>query len=224
MSPRQESTRCPLCDGAAYVWISVPPATSGASVGMISPVDPSESGADAKARIFDRCDTCGSGIERGSESPDLKAELAGITARDDDGALVLDAPNRASLQAGMGGDAWAALLDSPNRLLLTPRGLELLAERTGVELERPAFPPSGRNQRWMWQTVLNGITVHPNFATRMRRGALHRRNARGWFSFTADLAASLLATPLVLLVSVPLEALAALFGRGGRMVTRARRG
>ena len=49
-------------------------------------------------------------------------------------------------------------------------------------------------------------------------------NSRGPFQYVADMVASCLATPFVLLVSVPLEAVAALAGRGGRMVVRARKG
>jgi len=46
-------------------------------------------------------------------------------------------------------------------------------------------------------------------------------NARSPVAFAADMVASVLATPFVLLISVPLEAVAALAGRGGRMVVRA---
>jgi hypothetical protein len=55
------------------------------------------------------------------------------------------------------------------------------------------------------------------------RGRLRPGNSRGRFQFLADAVASTLATPLVLLLTVPFEAVAALAGRGGRMVVRARR-
>ena len=170
---------------------------------------------------MNRCEDCGSAIEQG-EPVDLNTEIDTMTVHSDGAERVLVAPNRASWQAAVGGDGWAALAEWRGRLLLTPRGLELLLERTGLEPEQPAFPPWGANQRWSWQTVLNGITLHPNFATEVLAGRLGPANARGRFSFIADAVASLLATPLVGLLTVPLEAIAALVGRGGRMVVRTR--
>ncbi len=70
--------------------------------------------------------------------------------------------------------------------------------------------------------MLNGITLHPNFATEVLAGRLRPGNSRGGFSFLADAVASTLATPLIALLTVPLEAVAALLGRGGRMIVRAR--
>jgi hypothetical protein len=222
VSPRGESTRrCPLCGGRAYPWIGIPFPDADATVGLASPVDPDDPDAGETARLIDRCDDCASGVEQGPI--DLDDELEAITAgRERDERLIV-APNRASWQAAIGGDGWAALADWRGRLLLTPRGLELLLEHTGMEPSKPAFPPWGTNQRWIWQTILNGITVHTNFATDVLAGRLRPRNARGPFVFFADLVASALATPLVGLLTVPLEALAALLGRGGRMVARTRR-
>jgi hypothetical protein len=200
----------------------VPHPETGATVGLASPVDPDDPATGERARLVNRCEDCGTGVEQG-DPVELEAEVEAITAHTDRDERVLIAPNRASWQAGIGGDGWAALAEWHGRLLLTPRGLELLLERTGNEPARPAFPPWGANQRWSWQTVLNGITLHPNFATEVLAGRLRPRNARGRFSFAADAVASLLATPLVALVTVPLEAVAALVGRGGRMVVRTRR-
>ena len=224
MSPLPSpASRCPLCGAAAYPWISVPLAGSGATIGMLSPVDPDDPGASGEARVFDRCQNCGAGIQRAAEPVDLAAELRAISVAGADGRIQLDAPNRASWQATVGNDGWAAVADSPTRLLLTRRALELLAEHEGVELESsPGCPPWGRNQRWMLQTLLNAITLHPNFGTRVIRGELRPSNSRGGFQFAADLVASVLATPLVALLAVPLEAAASLFGRGGRLVARTR--
>jgi hypothetical protein len=216
----ETSRRCPLCGGRAYPWIGVPFPELEPTVGLASPVDPDDPEAGKKERLIDRCENCGSGVEQGPI--DLGDELEAVTAGREGADRVLIAPNRASWQAAIGGDGWAALPDWRGRLLLTPRGLELLLERTGMEPAKPAFPPWGANQRWLWQTVLNGITVHPNFATDVLAGRLRPRNARGPFVFAADLIASVLATPLVALLSLPMEALAALLGRGGRMVAHTR--
>jgi hypothetical protein len=224
MTRRGESTaRCPLCGARAHPWIGIPLPGAGATVGLVSPVDPDDPTTADRARLIDRCESCATGIEQGREI-DLEAELEGITVTADGDERTVIAPNRASWQAAIGGDGWAALAEWRGSLLLTPRGLELLLEQEGLEAARPSFPPWGANQRWIWQTVLNGITLHPNFATEVLSGRLRPHNARGRFSFLADAVASALATPLVALITLPLEAVAALVGRGGRMVvhTRAR--
>jgi hypothetical protein len=222
VSPREKNppASCPLCGAAAYPWVGVPRAVTAASVGLPSPVDPDASGPH-DARLVDRCVDCGSGIERAEGAVDLAAELSRIEVDAPAGTRAFAAPNRASWQASLGGDGWAALAEWQGRLLLTPRGLRLLLEKNGLSPERIAYPPAGPNQRWIWQSILNGITLHHNFLSEVRAGRLRMANARGRVSFVADMVASVLATPLVLLVSVPLEALAALVGRGGRMIVRA---
>lgn len=218
----QKSRRCPLCGARAYPWIGIPLGPTAATVGLPSPVDPDDPRAGESARLIDRCEDCGSGIEQAPGEIDLAAELERITIGRHGADRILEARNRRSWQSGLGGDGWAALGDWPGRLLLTPRGLALLAEKNGLAADDVAYPPWGANQRWIWQSVLNGITLHSNFATEVRAGRLRPANARSRIAYFADAVASVLATPLVLLVSVPLEAVAALAGRGGRMISRAR--
>lgn len=188
-------------------------------------MDPDDPNASEEARLVDRCEDCGAGIEKGKGPVDLEAELSRLRSGEAAAAdeTVYEAPNRASWQGGLGGDGWAALGEWPGRLLLTPRAMELLLEKNGLVTDGPAFPPWGQNQRWLWQSMLNGITLHTNFVTEVRAGRLSAKNARSRFAFYADAVASLLATPFVLLVSVPLEAVGALANRGGRMLVRARR-
>jgi hypothetical protein len=220
--PDKPTRACPLCGGSVFAWIGIPQSISDASVGLLSPVDPDEPGGGDNARLVDRCEKCGAGIERSAEPVDLAAELARIEVEGPDGARTFAAPNRASWQGSLGGDGWAALAEWQGRLLLTPRAFALLAERNGLEADKPAFPPAGPNQRWLWQSILNGITLHHNFLSEVRAGRLRMANSRGPAQFVADMVASVLATPFVLLASVPLEAVASLAGRGGRMVVRAR--
>lgn len=220
----ERSTRCPLCGSGAYPWIAVPLDPTEATVGLLSPVDPDDPDAGNEARLIDRCSDCGAGIIQGPEPIDLAHELELLRIETADGSPAWAAPNRASWQGGLGGDGWAPIQRWPGRLLLTPRSLAVLIETNGMEPEATAFPPWGENQRWMWQSVLNGITLHTNFMTEVRAGRLRRANARSGLAYAADMVASVLATPLVLLVSVPLEAVAALVNRGGRMIVRARPG
>lgn len=206
---------CPLCGKPLFGWIALPPLNGDASVGM--PV-----GGHPDERVIDRCESCGVAVERG-RSIDLLAEWEAICRPADGGGSEIAVPNRASLQAAIGVEGWAAVDLSPGRLLLTPRSLDLLAEANGASLERTRSPVWGRSQAWMWQTLLNALTFHPNFAREVWAGRLRPANARGRFHFAADAVASLLAAPLVALVSVPLELVAALTHRGGELAARAGR-
>ena len=223
VAAERSPTSCPLCGGRAYGWISLPAPGSGATVGMISPVDPDED-PEPGVRLIDRCEECGTGIERGDALVNLSLELTAISHPSGNGSVTIAAPNRASLQAGIGSEGWAALNGWESRLLLTPRGLELLAEKLDLRLQRVRFRIWGRSQGWMWQTLMNGLTVHPNFASRVRSGELRPPTARSKFAFYADSIATVLAAPLVAIVSFPFELAAVVARRGGELVAQAERG
>jgi hypothetical protein len=191
---------CPLCGQALYPWVT-PPDTEGGE------------------RLLDRCEGCGVAVERGAVA-DLIGELDAISTAEPDGTRWVQLPNRASLQAGIGGEAWAAIDVGDGALIHTPRSLELLAERTGHRVESFGFGMLARNQAWMWQTLLNGLTLHPNFAREAVAGRLRPSTGRGRLAFTVDLVASVLAAPLVALVSVPLELIAVALRRGGLLRAR----
>ena len=182
--------RCPLCGQPMYGWIT------------------------RAAGVIDRCESCGVALERGAEV-DLATELEAIRAAGDSGGL--ECPNRASLQAAIGAEGWAALDRYPGRLVHSPRSLALLAERNGHALEGASFALLGANQGWMWQTLLNGLTFHPNFAREVRAGRLRAGTAQSRAAFAVDVVVSLLAAPLVALLSFPLELVATVLRRGGLM-------
>ena len=196
---------CPLCGQPLYGWIVVP----------------GSGGDEAPVRVIDRCENCGVALARSAEV-DLAAEWRAIVrpAADSDGEVAV--PDRASLQAAIGGDRWAALDLSAGALLLTRSSLELLAERNGHRLERLRWPAWGPNQPWMWQTLINGLTFHRNFAREVRAGRLRPATARSGLAFAVDALVTALGAPLVALVSFPLEAAAALFRRGGVLRATAR--
>lgn len=216
------ATECPICGASAYAWLTLPAPGEKATVGLISPVDP-DAPDPTRERVVERCTECGAGILIGHGAIDLDEELRAVTSAESGGALTIEAPNRASLQAGIGREGWAALADWRTRLLLTPQALELLAEKLGYELRRSRFQLWGRSQRWMWQTLLNGLTLHPNFLHEVRAGRLRIGNSRGAFAFVADFVASVLAAPLVALVSFPLELIAVVLRRGGLIIAEAQR-
>ena len=183
---------CPLCGEPLYGWIVVAPP-----------------GGDE--RVLVRCENCGTVLERGAEI-DLAREWSAVRAGD-----AISIPNRGSLQATIGLDGWAAIDLAPGRLLLTRRGLELLAERNEAPLGNVHTPQRRRSQAWMWQTLLNGLTFHPNFARELRAGRVRPSTAISRPRFFVDLVVTVLGAPLVALVSVPLEAAAAAIRRGGEL-------
>ena len=191
-----------------YGWVALPGGGAAIAKG-----GPSEEGA----LVVDRCEDCGAGLVRDGMPVDLEAELEALVDPDRD---VLVAPNRASLQAGIGGGGWAALPEAPGRLLHTKRSLELLADRAGRGIAEPGSPPVGRGQRWMWQTLVNALTLQPNFLPRARSGALRPATTRRRAAFALDAVVTVLSAPLVALLSVPLELAGALLGRGGVLEAR----
>ena len=192
-----------------YGWLSLPVDAAEATVGM--PM------AEEETTFVDRCEGCGAGLVRDPEPVDLAAEISALVDADRD---VLVAANRASWQASLGGDGWAALAELPARLIHTRRSLELIAESEGRAITEPGSPPVGRGQRWMWQTLVNGLTLQPNFFRRARSGALRPKGGRGRAAFAIDAVVTVLAAPLVALLSFPLELVASLAGRGGVLEAR----
>jgi len=199
---------CPLCGSPLYGWLTLPDPRSRPTVGR--PVANAAGG-----RVLDRCEECGAGVEEADRPVDLEQELRALEGTLEDGTRAVLAANRRSWQASLGGEGWAAIDSRPGRLLLTAPALQLLARHAGAELGEVRFPPLGPNQRWMWQTLLNGLTFHPNFAREVRAGRLRPGTARSRFAFLADCIATVLAAPLVALVSIPAELLAVLSRRGG---------
>ena len=198
---------CPLCGQQLYGWIALPP-TPGAHG------EPAE-------RIIDRCENCGVALGRGREIDPVAEWEAICRPGADRSDREIAVPDRRSLQAAIGVEGWAAIEQSAGHLLLTSSSLELLAAKNGHRIERRSWPVWGRNQAWMWQTLLNGLTFHPNFAHEARAGRLRAANARSRFAFAIDAVVTVLGAPLVALLSFPLEAIAAVARRGGELRARA---
>jgi hypothetical protein len=190
---------CPACGEPLYGWVKLDDRSTGVSY------------------VVDRCEECGLGVTRGVPEPDAVFASARRGAGRGT-AIEMRLPNRASWQAGIGGDRWAALELPTQRLHVTPRSLALLLRRHGLEALRTRQPATGRNQMWMWQTLLNGFTFHPNFARDVVRRRLRPRTARGWPSFAIDAVVTVLAAVPIALIAIPLELLAVAARRGGELV------
>jgi hypothetical protein len=192
---------CPACGEPLYGWVVL-----------------GEEADDPRGEVLvRRCERCELGVAGFPEPPAAASALVGQGRRMPDGRIELRTPNRASVQASLGGRHWAAL--EPGRSLYpTPDALSRLMGSAGLRVEELRFPRRGRAQAWMWQTILNGFTFTDNFARRARAGALRPSGARERLKFAVDAAITALAALPILVISAPLELLAALLGRGGELV------
>jgi SAM-dependent methyltransferase len=128
------------------------------------------------------------------------------------GALVVGVPNLDSLQARLGGERWYHLELPWHRTHFTPRGLETLLRRHGLEPVRTRHVMAEHNPFGMWQTLVNRLTRRPSYLFRLlrREAPLDVR----------DLAITLLALPLLPLAALA-ELGAGLVRRGGTIAVLA---
>jgi len=189
---------CPACGAPLYGWVKI-------------------SSPNGEQPVLDRCENCGLAVAREHAPADVPAELASITR----GPGEYAAANRRSLQAAIGEGHWAGL-DPSRRLHFTPRAAELLLEKEDLEVGSIRFPLSGRNMTWMWQTLMNAVTLRDNFARDARAGLIHPEGARERMAFSLDTVVTVLAALPVAIIAAPLELISVLLRRGGEMVIEAR--
>ena len=155
-------------------------------------------------------------MTRADSPPDINAELAAIAR----GPGEYAAANRRSIQAALGEGHWAGL-DPARRFHLTPRAAKLLFEKEGLEIGSIHYPVRGRNLGWMWQTLMNGVTLRDNFARDARAGRIQPDGLRERLAFAVDAIVTVLAAiPVTVLTGF--ELIAVMFRRGGEMVIEAR--
>lgn len=192
---------CPACGAKLYGWTAAH-----------HPIDRSK-------LILDRCEECGLGVTRASRAPDPAAELAALPREGE----ILQAPNRRSLQGGIGGAQWAGLEPDQRRLHLNPRSAKLLLAAQGTEVEERGTPFRSVGYATMLQTLINGFTLRDNFFRNARAGRLPRRTGRERAGFGLDvLVTALVAAPLAI-VALVLELVGTAIGRGGVVALQPRR-
>jgi hypothetical protein len=194
---------CPACGQPLYGWLQ-----------LETPAGPA---------LLERCENCRLGLAAGLGRDGATNELLASARNLPDGTLEVRVANRDSWQARLGGVNWAGL--EPGRgLYPTPRALELLGEQAGLAVVRTEAPRWGIGQLWMWQTIVNAFAFNHNFALDVRAGLIRPTGGLGArLKYAVDALVTVLATPLILVVSVPLELAAALAGRGGVLVAVASR-
>jgi hypothetical protein len=191
---------CPACGEPLYGWLTI-------------------AGPGGVERLLRRCEHCGLGLAADLEPEQIPGVLLDEARDLGRGRLELRLANRSSVQARLGARHWAAL-GAERRLYPTPQSLPALAAFAGARVVAIASPQSRRAQGWMWQTLVNAFTLSENVARELRSRRLEASGVRARTRLVLDLAVTVLAALPVALVSAPLEAAAALTGRGGELAAR----
>ena len=156
-----------------------------------------------------RCESCGLGVV--GETGDAEEALRAL---DRSGATIA---NRGGFSAWIGGAGWSGL-ERGARYLFTVEAVRRLVARRDQVVRRSRWSP-GVGIASMWQTILNGFTFGRNVAL----GALGKSAPvpadRPW-QRRLDLLISVVVAIPVLLVALPLELVAAAFGRGSALSLR----
>jgi hypothetical protein len=184
-------------------------------------------------QLIDRCENCGLAVARDSvPSPGEAADalLEGGERRGE--RIAVRADNAASLQAWLGAENWAALRDikrvapvgapSHNEIKPTPRAASLLLARRGLEVRRVRHL-AGPGMASMWQTLLNLLTFHRDFASQAASRRLRPSTGRGLAAFWIDAIVTVLAAVPTAILAVLLEGGAVLARHGGVIELEAER-
>jgi hypothetical protein len=158
-----------------------------------------------------RCEACGLGVvgDPGDEAAAMRA-LEGLRVDAGD-RLRYRIANRASLAASLGTSGWDSI-EAGSAYFFTPEAVRRLVSGRGQVLARRRWV-AGASIASMWGTLMNSFTWGRNIAIGWLGKATAEPAALGW-QRGMDRVISVLATPLVLLAAVLLEAGAALAGRG----------
>ncbi len=200
------SARCPACGEPLFVWLET------------------EGYGPLEDQVIDRCENCGLVVVRDAvPTPDHAVdELLLGRQEDDEGGVSVRADNAASLQAWLGAENWAALRPGGRAIHPTPRAARLLLARRGLEVRRirHLIRPGMAS---MWQTLLNLLTFHRDFASEAASGRLRPVTGRGRGAFWIDAVVTVLAAIPTAIIAVLLESGAVVARRGGAIEIRAER-
>jgi hypothetical protein len=191
------AARCPACGQPLFVWLET------------------EGYGPREDQVIDRCENCGLVVTRDAvPSPDHAVDAL-LMGREEDGTRVaIHADNAASLQAWLGAENWAALRPGGRAIHPTPRAAGLLLARRGLEVRRVRhlIRPG---MAAMWQTLLNLLTFHRDFASEAVSGRLRPGTGRSRAAFWTDAVVTALAAIPTAIIAVLLEGGAVLARRGG---------
>ena len=198
--------RCPACGEPLFVWLET------------------EGWGPREDQVIDRCENCGLVVARGAVP---SAEVALHELLESDGTvrsgsgepgspetIVVRGPNPASLQAWLGAENWAALRPGDSSLKPSARAAELLLAERGLEARSTRFVATAGIAS-MWQTLLNLLTFHRDFAAEAASGRLRPSGGRGRAAYAIDVMVTVLAAVPTAFIAVALESGALLARRGG---------
>lgn len=198
--------RCPACGEPLFVWVET------------------QGWGPREDQVVDRCENCGLVVGRDSV-PDAEAALAELLALrsgaysngsggDAATPVVIRAPNADSVQAWLGAENWAALRPGDTDLKPTPRSAKLLLEKRGLQVRSIRHLPAP-GMALMWQTLLNLLTFHRDFAPEALSGRLRPSRGRGRAAFAIDAMVTVLAAIPTAILAVAIEGGAVIARRGG---------
>jgi hypothetical protein len=192
-----DAIRCPACGEPLFVWLET------------------EGYGAREDQVIDRCENCGLAVARDAvpDHDEAVRELLGHSSERGD-RVVIRARNAASLQAWLGAENWAALAPGTGEIKPTPRAAHLLLARHGLGVRR-IHHLAGSGMAAMWQTLLNLLTFHRDFASEAVSGRLRPGTGRGRAAFWIDAVVTVLAAIPTAFIAVLLESGAVLARRGG---------
>jgi hypothetical protein len=200
-----DAPRCPACGEPLFVWLE----TTGYGA--------------REDQVIDRCENCGLVAVRDSVPSSDDAANAFLAAGVQRGErLAIRADNAASLQAWLGAENWAALRPGGHGIKPTPRAAALLLARRGLDVRRVRHLARA-GMASMWQTLLNLLTFHRDFASEAVSGRLRPSTGRGGAAFAMDVAITVLAAVPTAIIAVLLEGGAVIARRGGVIEVEAER-
>jgi len=206
------SARCPACDEPLFVWVET------------------EGWGPREDQVIDRCENCGLAVARdhvpspqeaidqllgdAEAGPDAAARGNGHRPHEPSEPITFRVPNASSLQAWLGAENWAAMRPGDSALKPSPRSAELLLGKRGLEVSRiRQIAPAGIAS--MWQTLLNLLTFHRDFAPEAISGRLRPGSGKGRAAYVIDVLVSAFAAIPTAILAVLLEGGAVIAKRGG---------
>jgi len=200
-----DAPRCPADGEPLFVWLE--------TIGY----------GQREDQVIDRCEECGLVVSRDDRvSPDQATDQLIAAGRRRGERIAIRAQNAASLQAWLGAENWAALSPGGHGIKPTPKAAGLLLGRRGLGIRRIRHL-AGPGMAAMWQTLLNLLTFHRDFAAEAVAGQLRPGTGRGRAAFWIDAAVTVLAAIPTAFIAVLLEGGAVLARRGGVIEVQAER-
>lgn len=205
------AARCPACGEPLFVWVET------------------EGWGPREDQIIDRCENCGLAVARADvPQPERAVEELFAMSPDSNGhdpsasgePVTIVAPNARAFQAWVGAENWAALRPGDSSLKPSPKAAELLLAKRGMKVSRLRFLGAA-GMAAMWQTLLNLLTFHRDFAPEALSGRLRPGGGKSTAAFWIDAMVTVLASVPTAMIAVLIEGGAILARRGGVIEIRA---